>query len=651
MLILDKLRKADRRLRALAIVVLCGLVTLLAGLWYVQILNATHYRETLKDQAVRTVRIPAVRGQILDRNGIALAENRPSYNVELYLAELTKVFNQQYRLIRPAGRLTRAQIETLERQARFEVVSNIIVQVGAGLNHPGLADPTNFARHYEGQRALPFPVLHNLQPDQVARFVERPASVPGVELEIEARRVYPFQSTAAHVLGTLKRDDRSAEGEDSDYHYRLPDVRGLTGIEARFDRELRGRAGGKRMMVNRLGYRQSEALQNAPEPGHNVVLTLDLELQRAAERALLTTSHGTNTRGAAVVLDTQTGDILAMASAPTFDPNQFLRPISHGHWEYLDDRKLRPQVNRATQENYQPGSIFKIVVGLAALEAGVLDPSEKVRVEPSPTKPGLGAIFVGKRKIEDTVPPGDYDFRRALAQSSNTYFIHQGLKPGVLQKIIELGQKLGLGQRTDTLPRQEARGNFPSARDALSAAWRDGHTANVCIGQGDIDVTPLQMAVMTAAVANGGKVFWPRIVSRIEPLDSTFGEPPTLFPPARLRAELGVRAENLQVVRDAMLADVEDPRGTGRDVWIPDFRISGKTGTSQVEQGGEIVDHITWFVSYGPAQDPRFAVVVMVESGASGAKTCVPVAKQIYLAIQKRFAAPKPARLAANTPI
>jgi len=625
--------------------VLCGLVVLLAGLWYVQVLNAQRYRDTLQDQAVRTVRIPAVRGRIFDRNGVALAENRPSYNVELYLAELTKVFHQQYRLIRPAGRLTRVEIEALERRARFDVVSNITFQVGASLNRPTLPNLADFARHYDGQRALPFPVLHNLQPDQIARFVERPPAVPGLELEIEAHRTYPFHEAAAHVIGMLRRDNSSAEGEDADFNYRLPDLRGITGIEGRFDSTLRGRAGGKRMMVNRLGYRQSESLQSAPEPGRNVVLTIDLALQTAAERALTTTSFGTNTRGAAVVLDVTNGDILALASAPTFDPNLCIG-MSRDYSSYLNNTATRPQIVRATQEKYQPGSIFKILVGLAALEAGVLNPAETVHVEPNPTKPGLGVIFVGKRKIEDTVPPGDYNFRRALAQSSNAYFVHQGLKPGVLQKIIELGQKLGLGQSTDTLPRQETRGSFPSHRDALSGAWRDGHTANVCIGQGDIDVTPLQMAVMTAAVANGGKVFWPRLVDRIEPLDASLGEQGTNFPPARIRNELGARPENLQVVRDAMLADVEDARGTGRDVWIPDFKISGKTGTSQVEQGGKIVDHITWFVSFAPAHSPKYAVVVMVESGATGAKTCVPVAKQIYQAILKRFPQEKQVKVA-----
>ncbi len=338
-------------------------------------------------------------------------------------------------------------------------------------------------------------------------------------------------------------------------------------------------------------------------------------------------------------MDVQNGDILALASAPAFDPNRFLTGIPRDEWDgYFQSKQLRPLVNRATQENYQPGSIFKIVTGLAALEAGTLKPDEVVH--------NPGYFELPRRVIKDTAPPGNYNFRRALAQSSNTYFITQGLRPGVLQKILELGQKLHLGERTDLLPRQEARGNFPTHRDLLSGAWRDGHTANLCIGQDKIDVTPLQMAVMTAAVANGGKVYWPRLVQRIEPLDPGLGEPAKDFPAGRLRDDLGVRPEHLQIVRDAMVADVEDPRGTGREVWIPNYRIAGKTGTAQVEQNGRIVDLITWFVSFAPADKPEYAVVVMVESGASGAKTCVPIAKKIYETLRKRNSAGNAPRVA-----
>ena len=630
MLFFDQIKKDDPHLRLLAVTMLTGLAILLGGLWYVQVICAQRYQETLQDQSVRTVRLPAVRGRILDRNGVALAENRASYNVDLYLAELSKPFHEHYLRIRPTGKLTRAEREHWERVARYQVVSNIVLNLSSSLDQPRWLNERHFNRHYDEVRALPFTILPNLQPVQIARFVEKPPGIPGMELDISPLRLYPHHVIAAHLLGTLRRDDSSAEGEDADFNYRLPDYRGLTGVELAFDRDLRGRAGGEAMMVNRLGYKQSKSTHNAPEPGQSVVLTIDLAIQTAAERALVTSSFGSETRGSAVVLDVQNGDVIAMASAPSYDPNVFLGRIRQEDWDALNHPVLRPLINRATQENYQPGSIFKIVVALAGLEQGTLDPREVIH------NPGFYQL--GKRRIDDTVATGDYDFRKALAQSSNTYFITQGLRPGVLQRMIALGQKLHLGERTEILPRQETRGNFPDQRD-IAVGWHPGLTANLCIGQDRIDVTPLQMAVMTAAIANGGKVFWPRLAARLEPAEVGGAETAKEFPIGRVRDDLGVNPANLAVIREAMLADVEEPRGTGHAAWISGLPIGGKTGTSQIEQHGKVVDHTTWFVSFAPVDAPRWVVVVMVESGASGGKTCAPIARHIFLALQKRFPA------------
>ncbi len=637
MLIIDQINKEDRHLRLLAVGLLTGLVVLLAGLWYVQVISAKRHQEDLLNQSFRSVRLPAVRGKILDRNGIPLAENRPSYNIDLYLAELSREFQDEFRRLRPPGKLARAEREAWERQARVQVVSNIVLRVSSALGQPRAFNERQFVRHYEELRALPFPILENLQPAQVARFVERPARVPGVELETEPLRIYPGGTSVAHLLGTLNRDNSSTADEEAFFNYRLPDFKGETGIEAVFDTALRGKAGGKSMMVNRLGYRQSETLQNAPEPGQNVVLTIDAGIQLATESALVSI-YGTNTRGAAVVLDAQNGDLIAMASAPTYDPNLFLGHISHEELAHLLDPKTRPLINRAMQENYAPGSIFKIVVGLAGLEQGTLDPTNIVH--------NPGYFMVGRRAIEDRAAPGDYDFRRAFSHSSNTYFIHQGLKPGVLQRILALGRQLHLGERCELLPRQETAGDFPNAKTLALASWQQGDTANLSIGQGAIAVTPLQMAVMTAAVANGGRVYWPRLVDRLEPAAPGTGEPTTRFEVGRLRDELHVSANNLEIIRQAMLADVEDRGGTGSLVAVPGLHIGGKTGTAEIEHNGRIVDKNAWFVSFAPVEKPRYVVVVMVEGGASGGKTCAPIAKLIYQAIQKRFTSP----LAAAAP-
>jgi|APGre2960657444_1045066.scaffolds.fasta_scaffold00706_9 penicillin-binding protein 2 len=630
------IKQPDSQLRVVAFVLAAGFCVLLAGLWYVQVFSSKKFSESLEDQAVRTVRIPAVRGKILDRNGQPFAENRPTYNIELYLAELGKHFNTEYMRLRPVGaRLTRSEREALEWTARYHVVSNITTQVGDWLQQPQVIDQKKFQRHYNEVRALPISILQNLNAVQVARFAERPGVFPGLDLEIQPLRVYPHGSMAAHVLGSLTRDESSQEEEDAFYHYRLPDWKGVTGMEGVFDGQLRGVAGTKSMTVNRLGYRQHETVLRTPEPGDNLVLTLDFKLQQAVERALVTPLFGAQTRGAAVVLDVQTGDVLALASAPDFGPAEFMGRISTEHWTNVLNHPIqKPLLNRATQENYHPGSILKMLTALAALEMEALDPNALYNVEADPTRPGRGCIHVGNRKIDDTVSPGPYNFKKALVHSSNSYFIHHALKPGVLQKMIMLGKKFHLGERTDLLPRQETAGDFPDQTDLVSR-WQPGDTANLAIGQGKVSVSPLQMAVLTAAVANGGKVFWPRLVLRLEPSDLQFGAKISEFP-ARVRDELGVKPEHLRLIHEAMLADVEEAGGTGREAKVDGLKIGGKTGTAEVERAGKMVDKTTWFASFAPVDRPKWAVVVMVESGASGGKTCAPVAKKIYEALLAR---------------
>ena len=632
MLIFDQLRKNDPQLRTITWSILIGLAILLIGLWYVQVISYKKFSENQRAQSFRTVRIPAIRGKILDRNGQPIVENQPSYNVCLYLDELREQFKEEWRRSRPPAKMKRSERLALEAQSRYRVVSNIVQSLSAALQRPLPLPFEDFMRHYTNQLALPLTIAANLDPVQVARFEELSNNPPGVDLEIQPSRVYPYTSAAAHLIGFLTKDNSSAEGEEAFFNFRLPDYRGRVGIEGAFDPELRGKAGMKSVLVNSLGYRQSENVWNSAEPGKNIVLTIDLAIQQAAEKALQ--SAGPNTRGAAVVLDPNTGDVLALASCPSFDPNSFVPKISHEDYARLTDPKLRPQINRAIQENYAPGSIFKILIGLACLEAG-LNPNEVYTVQPDPSRPGRGCIFVGRRKVEDQAPPGEYDFRRALLRSSNAYFITNGLKAGT-DNILRLGGRLHLGERTGLPTGQEVSGFLPKPKNGRGA-WFEGETANFCIGQGSIDVTPMQMAIMTAAIANGGKVLWPRLVDRIEPQDWSTGEVAVTNAHTRIRDELGVSPRNLEIIRAAMLADVEDREGTGRAAALPGLRICGKTGTAQVMNSrNQVVDHITWFVSFAPYENPSYVVVAMVESGGSGGGTCAPVAQKIYQAIQIR---------------
>jgi penicillin-binding protein 2 len=303
-----------------------------------------------------------------------------------------------------------------------------------------------------------------------------------------------------------------------------------------------------------------------------------------------------------------------------------------GELERRANPRLSPEINRATQARYAPGSIFKTVVGLACLEAG-LDPRAVVH--------NPGEIFVGRRGILDLAAPGDYDFRLALMHSSNTYFISNGLSRAGIENIVKLGQSLHLGERIGLQTWQDSAGIFPDLKKVRSH-WFDGDTANICIGQGQMAVTPLQMAVMTAAIANGGKVIWPRLVDRIEPPETETGGQTNVFESARVRDNLMVSANSLKVVRDAMFADVNDAGGTGTRAAVPGMNICGKTGTAQVmDQNNKVMGDTTWFVSFAPYEHPRYAVAVMVEierNAGGGGIICAPIARNIYAAIQERIA-------------
>ena len=663
MIVFDQLKKNDPPLRVLTLGVLAGLLVLVGGLWWVQIISYHRHSDDERNQSYRTVRIPAIRGKILDRNGLVLAENRPSYDVNLYIEELRPQFEVEFQRIRPLRQVTNAPVfwkrwlglsargamparlnvsqrAALGAQARFIVAQRVVDEVGRVVGVEIPFAETNFNRHYANLRALPMPITENLDGPALARFLENTRLPPSVDLEIEPLRYYPNGSLAAHLLGHLIKDVTSQSNEISSVNYRLTDYRGDIGLERVFDSDLRGKAGVKSVLVNNLGYRESENIWYPTEPGKNLVLTIDLPLQKAVEEALYK-EVGPDAAGAIIVMDARNGDLYALASAPAFDPNDFIPGISIAKMAGYNDPKAKPLRNRATQENYRPGSVFKIVTALAGLQTGAIN--ERNLHEPF-HNPGFYQL--GRLKIDDEAAPGDYTFERAFIKSSNTYFIHYGLEAG-FKAMQQVGMDFQFGQAMSLPTRQNNAGSFPDPgwldrlRLEQGMRWQEGDTANLCIGQGYVDVTPIQIAVMIGAIANGGTLVQPRLVERIEAQAGVDEDTPPREFPHEIRGRTSFNPQHLALIRKAMRADVAvstpgPDQGSGFRAEVPGMNICAKTGTAENKLGGRVVRKDVWFASFAPLEDPRYVVVVMVEGGVFGGVTAAPVAKKIYQAIQKR---------------
>jgi penicillin-binding protein 2 len=662
MFVFDVLKADNRRLRPIAAAVGAGMLILLAGLWFVQVVCAKRFQNNLIRQSFRNVGIPAIRGKILDRNGNVLAEDQPRYNASLYLEDLQEQFDAQYKRLSKAYisehremltnrgkiRLSTETRRNLQLAADCDVVSNITYRVSTSLAEPRVLNTNGFIRHYSDYPYVPFEIVPNLAPMQVAIFSEQLSGQPALELETQPVRAYPHGALAANIMGYVQRRDQSDSAEIS---FNLPDYQGRSGVERVYDEDLRGQPGVKSVLVNNLNYRQRENIETPDQPGNDVFLTIDLDLQRATEKALAAAQP--ETRGAAIVMDPRTGDILAIASAPTFDPNEFVPGLTPAEVERLGDKKFTPELNRAVSGAYPPGSTFKIITAIACLESG-LDPEEIY------TSTGDWRAGPNARPIGDTAGPGKFNFLRAFYRSSNPYFINYGMKAG-LANILEVARRFHLGEKTRISTGQEPTAGFVPLPSSVGSSFSKSSTPDVCIGQ-EITATPLQLAGMISVIANGGTLYWPRVVSHDRSQDT--GETHELVEKGRVHDHVQINPRHLELIRQAMLADTEHPPdgqgfgGTaynafhhdGRVPYLADFRVAGKTGTAEVKSVGSNYRKVTWFDSYGPFENPRYVVIVMVEDGQFGGPTCAPVARKIYEEIvrQERTVQSKPKETLAH---
>jgi penicillin-binding protein 2 len=588
------------RIRLLLLGMLGGFVLLAAVLWRMQVGHAARYASSLDQQSVRAVRLPALRGRLFDRHGVCLADNRSSYNVAVYIEEL-----------RTFGR---RGVPIADR------VSNAVARAAAAAGQPYPLTRTRILDHLYRRKPLPLTAWRDVNDTVLARLGESLDRLPGVDIAVEAVRVYPQGALAAHALGYVGRaEDRpEAEGEET-YDYYLPDMTGKAGLEKRFDPFLSGRAGGRLVRVDASGYQHGELGYRPPTPGGDLLLTLDARIQRLAEDAIADAS----VPGAVVVLDPRCGDVLALASSPGFDPNDFSPAVPARVWNALLRDPRRPLINRATKGVYPPGSIFKPVVALAALSSGRLSPAEIFSCD--------GRFEMGNRAFACylSIAHGPVNLRRALEVSCNVYFYQAGLRAGP-EEIGSMAAAFGLGELTG-LEIEENRGVLPGPewkRRVLGDGWRDGDTCNLAIGQGALAVTPLQMAQVAACLANGGRVYRTRLVlGRRGPGEARFArEEP------ELRRQVRLPPGVLEQVRAGMRDVIQTPSGTGRLALLPGIVMAGKTGTAEYGRKQEGRKH-GWMILFAPFEEPRYAVAMVMDEATSGGITIAPRMRQLMAGI------------------
>jgi penicillin-binding protein 2 len=554
-------------------------------LWQIQVLRASEFSSSLDRQSIRRVRLPGIRGRIYDRNGKCLADNRPHYCLAIYTEEL-----------RQRGRWSRT----------VDKVDEVIDELAAVLDVPRQVTRDDIQTHVQRRLPLPFLAWRDLDDRALARWAENDRVFAGVDVYVEPERVYPFGLRASHLIGYVGRADLVDTGANP-YHYYLPEMEGKGGIEKTADARLRGQAGGRLIRVDASGFKYEEKGEREPIAGQDVTLALDMDIQAMAENVL------SNKPGAVVVMDPRNGDVLALASAPAFDVSAL---NSRTAWNELLANPDRPLVNRAISGQYPPGSTFKPLVALAGLVSG--------RVTESTLCSCPGYIMVGNQPFRcwSRRGHGELAMRKALEQSCNPYFINIALQTEY-KRIYHMAASTGFGLPTGIALEGESGGLLPDdewKRRVKHDAWRPGDTANVAIGQGALLVTPLQMARFTCALANGGRIYRPRLL--IDEGDRS----------GNFIKRMAWTPEQLEVVRGGMYDVVHAEHGTGKRVRIEGVKMGGKTGTAQYGDG---LKH-AWMIVFAPFDSPRYAVVMMRENAVSGGISVAPRLRELmqYLLVR-----------------
>lgn len=586
-----------RRLLAAAVVVIFFLVIIILRLWFLQISNGEEYEERAYGNRVRIRQLVPPRGHILDRNGKEIVTNRPSFNVSLIQEDSHDLGNVLKKL---------APVLDMD-------VSELWDKIREASDTP---------------RYVPVILKEDIDWQTLAYLENHNHEFSGIRTEVQPVRVYHYGDLAANVIGYLGSiSKKELEAADRDI-YRGGDIIGKKGFEKMREVDLRGEKGHSYSEVDAKGFEQQLLKTVEPLPGREVRLTIDVDLQQIAENYMAAGEKS----GAVVALEVKTGRILAAVTAPTIQINDFVGGISTVKWKALLDNPKHPLINKVVQASYPPGSTYKMVTAMAGLATGVID-EDTVFYCPGHYRFGNRTYRCWKHSGH-----GPVNLVKAIGESCDVYFYQVGQKVGV-DVLAEYAEKFGLGKKTGVEMEYEKSGLAPTKswkEKYRHAKWQEGETLSVAIGQGFNLATPLQMAVMTATLANGGKIYRPQLVEQVIDPEGNVIES---FSPELINEIVGLD-RYFSLIKQGMEEVVQGKRGTARAVAIEGLRIAGKTGTAQVVRLAQYKhlkeenipykyrDH-AWFTCYAPAEDPEIAVTVLVEHGLHGGSGAGPIARAV----------------------
>ena len=604
------------RIQFVGLLMILGMAALGLRLWWIQVAHGAEWTAQIRGSSQATVRIPSVRGEIKDHNGLTLVQNRASYEVDFYLPEMVKGYRERFGP--PPLAEHRAIISGMPKDVKepdiIKIVNNGIVPRLEDLDLARDYNSKNLERHYRNDTEVPYSYIKDIDFPTMAKFSEHDVGLPGVDIAIKPVRSYVYGALASHILGYVGAPDDTNKEEARKFTFYQGDVDGKSNIEKALDDYLRGKPGVRYLRRNAKGAIDGVLKEDPPHQGANVFLTIDARIQAIADEALRAVS-----RAGAVVIDPNNGNILAMASVPSFDPNAFIPSIKAKDWQALRKDEADPLVNRAISA-LPPGSTFKLITSLAGLRKNLTNAKFNCGGGVSYGEHFFQCWVASKHYTHGTLGLAD-----AIKVSCDSFFYQYGNAAGI-QSIDIIGKMLGIGEESGLQLSGEQAGNMPGPEwmqiHHPQERWSQAQTANVSIGQGYTLVSPLQLAMAYATVANGGTCFYPRLVDKVlnqdgSPVLDEHGKPAVPQTP-RMRSDLRreVTPDQIELVRKGLWKVVNEDGGTGGRARLKDVVVAGKTGTAQATERGH-EENVAWFVCFAPFEHPKYVVAVMVQ-GASG---------------------------------